>query len=153
MDRKQERLIEWACQKLMRRYYYFVDRYEYENAAALFTDDGQGCRRDSRGNLVLSQYLFLAASPHRQLGRRLTVRRSKPGLRSLRGIAANIRRLENVAPQGTGHLPQQGRGIAARDLGRRRRAAHGAEDLERLTALFPTATQVRLCRPLPGTRR
>ncbi len=41
MDRKQERLIEWACQKLMRRYYYFVDRYEYENAAALFTDDAR----------------------------------------------------------------------------------------------------------------
>ena len=41
MDRKQERLIEWACQKLMRRYYYFVDRYKYENAAALFTDDAR----------------------------------------------------------------------------------------------------------------
>ena len=41
MDRQQERLIEWACQKLMRRYYFHVDRYEYEAAAALLTDDAR----------------------------------------------------------------------------------------------------------------
>ena len=39
MDRKQERLIEWACQKVMRNYYKHVDQYEYEEAAALFTED------------------------------------------------------------------------------------------------------------------
>ncbi len=39
MDRKQERLIEWTCQKLMRRYYKHVDQYEYEEAANLFTED------------------------------------------------------------------------------------------------------------------
>ena len=41
MDRQQERLIEWACQKLIRRYYYHVDRYEYEDAAALYTDNAR----------------------------------------------------------------------------------------------------------------
>ncbi|MDP6722587.1 MAG: nuclear transport factor 2 family protein [Pirellulaceae bacterium] len=39
MDRQQERLIEWACQKVLRQYYTHVDQYEYEDAAALFTDD------------------------------------------------------------------------------------------------------------------
>lgn len=39
MDRKKERLIEWGCQKLLRNYYKHVDQYEYEAAAALFTDD------------------------------------------------------------------------------------------------------------------
>ncbi len=39
MERQQERLIEWACQKVIRQYYNHVDQYEYEDAAALFTDD------------------------------------------------------------------------------------------------------------------
>lgn len=39
MDRQQERLIEWACQKVMRNYYKYVDQYKYEDAAALFTED------------------------------------------------------------------------------------------------------------------
>ena len=41
MDRKHERLIEWDCQKLMRRYYIHVDRYEYELAAAMFTENAR----------------------------------------------------------------------------------------------------------------
>ena len=39
MDRQQERLIEWACQKVMRNYYKYVDQYKFEDAAALFTED------------------------------------------------------------------------------------------------------------------
>ena len=41
MDRQQERPIEWACQKHMQRYYFHVDRYEYEKAAALLTDNAR----------------------------------------------------------------------------------------------------------------
>ena len=39
MTREEERAIEWDCQKLWRRYYYHVDHREFEQAAALFTED------------------------------------------------------------------------------------------------------------------
>lgn len=39
MDRKQERTIEWECQKVLRLYYQHVDQREYEKAANLFTPD------------------------------------------------------------------------------------------------------------------
>lgn len=39
MTRDEERAIEWDCQKLWRRYYYHVDHREFEQAAALFTED------------------------------------------------------------------------------------------------------------------
>ena len=39
MDRKQERAIEWECQRVLRQYYHYVDQREYEKAANLFTPD------------------------------------------------------------------------------------------------------------------
>ncbi len=60
MDRKQERLIEWACQKLTRRYYYHVDRYEYEEAVELFTDNARrevaGCDLEGREQILAGLY-------------------------------------------------------------------------------------------------
>ena len=39
MDRIQECDIELACQKVVRDYYYHVDRREFEKAVELFTPD------------------------------------------------------------------------------------------------------------------
>jgi hypothetical protein len=39
MDRDQERAIEWDCHKVLRQYYDYVDRHEYDQAVKLFTPD------------------------------------------------------------------------------------------------------------------
>ena len=39
MDREQERATEWACQKVVRRYYAHVDAYEYDQPVQMFTPD------------------------------------------------------------------------------------------------------------------
>jgi hypothetical protein len=39
LDRKQERTIEWECQRVLRQYYQFVDQRMYKKAANLFTPD------------------------------------------------------------------------------------------------------------------
>ena len=63
MDREQERGIEWECQKIMRRYYYHVDRREFEKAAELFTVDvdwlSHGVKLDGRDELVKALYASL----------------------------------------------------------------------------------------------
>ena len=40
MTRDEERAIEWECQKVLRRYYFHVDRCEYDKAVMLFTPNG-----------------------------------------------------------------------------------------------------------------
>ena len=63
MDREQERGIEWECQKIMQRYYYHVDRREFEKAAELFTVDvdwlSHGVKLDGRDELVKALYASL----------------------------------------------------------------------------------------------
>jgi hypothetical protein len=63
MDRDAERAIEWECQKIMRRYYYHVDRREFEKAAVLFTEDvdwlSHGVKLDGRDELVKALYASL----------------------------------------------------------------------------------------------
>ena len=63
MDREQERGIEWECQKIMRRYYYYVDRREFEKAAELFTVDvdwlSHGVKLDGRDDLLKALYASL----------------------------------------------------------------------------------------------
>ena len=39
MTRDEEIKIEWECQRVLRKYYHYVDQREYEKAAKLFTPD------------------------------------------------------------------------------------------------------------------
>ena len=39
MDRNQERVIEWDCEKAVRKYYQHVDGRDFEEAVALYTPD------------------------------------------------------------------------------------------------------------------
>ncbi len=39
MDRLEELLIEWECQKVLSQYYHHVDQREYDEAVKLFTPD------------------------------------------------------------------------------------------------------------------
>ena len=63
MDREQERAIEWECQKIMRRYYYYVDRREFEKAVDLFAPDvdwlSHGVKLDGRDELLKGLYASL----------------------------------------------------------------------------------------------
>ena len=56
MDRKQERTIEWECQRVLRQYYQYVDQREYEKATNLFTSDIEwqalGVRLNGREELL-----------------------------------------------------------------------------------------------------
>ena len=71
MDREQERAIEWECQKIMRRYYYYVDRREFEKAVDLFTKDvdwlSHGVKLDGRDELLKGLYASLGEGPVRHI--------------------------------------------------------------------------------------
>ena len=63
MTRDEERAIEWECQKVWRRYYYHVDRHEFEKAVELFTADidwlSHGVKCDGRDDLLKCLYAAL----------------------------------------------------------------------------------------------
>ena len=71
MDRDQERAIEWECQKIMRRYYFHVDRREFEKAVALFTPDvdwmSHGVKLDGRDELLKGLYASLGEGTVRHI--------------------------------------------------------------------------------------
>jgi len=56
MNADEEMIIEWECQKLMRRYYHHVDHYEYDEAILLFAPDvdwlGLGVKLDGRQEVL-----------------------------------------------------------------------------------------------------
>lgn len=56
MDLYQRWQIEWECQRIMRRYYYHVDHYEYSEAVKLFTKDvdwlGLGVKLEGREEIL-----------------------------------------------------------------------------------------------------
>jgi hypothetical protein len=56
MDETEKMIIEWECQKLLRRYYHHVDHYEFDDAALLFTPDvdwlGLGGERRHRDEIL-----------------------------------------------------------------------------------------------------
>ena len=63
MTRDEERAIEWDCQKIWRKYYYHVDRREFEQAVDLFTPDvdwlSHGVKCDGRDELLKCLYAAL----------------------------------------------------------------------------------------------
>ena len=71
MDREQECAIEWECQKIMRRYYYHVDRREFEKAVDLFTSDvdwlSHGVKLDGRDELLKGLYASLGEGTVRHI--------------------------------------------------------------------------------------
>ena len=71
MDRIQECDIELACQKVVRDYYYHVDRREFEKAVELFTPDvdwnGGGVHLHGREELLEGLYGALGKSTIRHI--------------------------------------------------------------------------------------
>jgi len=71
MDETEKMLIEWECQKLMRRYYKHVDHYEYDEAILLFTPDvdwlGLGVKLDGRDEILKGLHGGLGAGTIRHM--------------------------------------------------------------------------------------